>query len=171
MGYVDENLISGEKVTYRARLHWKVFFLPVLTAVALAASGVISIVWGYPSQALSVFNIVGGVLILIAAVVAIKVWIMSSSAEFAVTNKRVIIKTGFIQKDAAEIFLAKIESVGVDQTVLGRLLGFGSIIIRGTGGSQQPFPDVSAPLEFRRQIQEQIGRTLEDDKVGRSAPV
>lgn len=162
MGYVDENLISGEKVTYRAGFHWKVFALPVLSAAALAVLGVIAVIWGWASEFSRIFSIVGGVLILIAVFAMIKVWIRASSAEFAVTNKRVILKTGFIQKDSAEIFLAKIESVGVDQTILGRLLGYGSVIIRGTGGSQQPFADLSRPLEFRRQIQEQIGRTLEE---------
>jgi uncharacterized membrane protein YdbT with pleckstrin-like domain len=162
MSYVDQNLISGEKVTYRAGLHWKVFALPVLSAAALAILGVVAVIWGWATEFSLIVNIAGGTLILIAVIITIKVWIRKSSAEFAVTTKRVILKTGFIQKDAAEIFLAKIESVGVDQTILGRLLGFGSVIIRGTGGSQQPFADLSNPLEFRRQIQEQIGRTLEE---------
>jgi uncharacterized membrane protein YdbT with pleckstrin-like domain len=162
MGYVDQNLISGEKVTYRAGLHWTVFALPVLSAAVLSILGVIALIWGWASEFSWIFAIAGGILILIACILLIKVWIRKSSAEFAVTNKRVILKTGFIQKDAAEIFLAKIESVGVDQTILGRMLDYGSIIIRGTGGSQQPFPDLSRPLEFRRQIQEQIGRTLDE---------
>jgi uncharacterized membrane protein YdbT with pleckstrin-like domain len=73
----------------------------------------------------------------------------------------VILKTGFIKKKTAEMFLAKIESVAVDQTIPGRVFGYGTIVIRGTGGSLEPFPDISAPLEFRRQIQEQIGQSLE----------
>lgn len=80
------------------------------------------------------------------------------SAEFAVTNKRVILKTGFLQSKTAEMFLNKIESVGVDQSISGRILGFGSITIRGTGGSFEPFHRVSSPLRFRNEIQEQIGR-------------
>ena len=83
------------------------------------------------------------------------------SAEFAVTNKRVILKTGFVQSKTAEMFLNKIESVGVDQSISGRILGFGTIVIRGTGGSLEPFHRVSHPLRFRNEIQEQIGRSGE----------
>src|SRR2546428_6564037 len=75
------------------------------------------------------------------------------SAEFAVTNKRVILKIGFIQSKTAEMFLNKIESVGIDQTLTGRVLGFGTIVIRGTGGSLEPVHPVSAPLALRKQIQ------------------
>jgi uncharacterized membrane protein YdbT with pleckstrin-like domain len=162
MGYVDDNLISGEKVTYRARLHWKVFAGPVVASVVLIGLALLALGRGWTNaQASTVFLIVGGVLILVAIILIIKVWITVASAEFAVTNKRVILKTGFIQKNTAEMFLAKIESVGVDQSILGRVLGYGSIVIRGTGGSLEPFSDLSQPLEFRRQIQEQIGQSLE----------
>ena len=99
--------------------------------------------------------------LIVAAVPVLAAVINWRSAEFAVTNKRVILKTGFIQSKTEEMFLNKIESVGVDQTLTGRILGFGSIVIRGTGGSLEPFHRVSAPLEFRKQIQEQIGKTFE----------
>ena len=65
------------------------------------------------------------------------------------------------------MFLNKIESVGVDQSIFGRMAGYGAIVIRGNGGTLEPFGRVSAPLEFRRQIQEQIGRTF--DTQARSA--
>jgi uncharacterized membrane protein YdbT with pleckstrin-like domain len=99
-------------------------------------------------------------LLIVAAIPVIQVLITVRSAEFAVTNKRVIFKTGFIQKKTAEMFLAKVESVAVDQTIMGRMMGYGTIVIRGTGGSLEPFSDISRPLEFRRQIQEQIGRSF-----------
>jgi len=83
-----------------------------------------------------------------------------SSGEFAVANNRVILKTRFIQNKPAQTFLNKIESVGVDQSISGRMFNYGSIVIRGTGGSLEPFEKVSAPLEFRRQIQEQIGKAF-----------
>ena len=103
----------------------------------------------------------GAGVLVIAVIPIVVAAIIRSSAEFAVTNKRVILKTGFIQSKTAEMFLNKIESVGVDQSISGRILGFGTIVIRGTGGSLEPFDNVSAPLEFRRQIQEQIGRSFE----------
>jgi uncharacterized membrane protein YdbT with pleckstrin-like domain len=162
MSYVDENLITGEKVTYRARLHWKVIAWPVIAAALLVIVALVVFGLGWSTATPAVYSIIGVLLLVAAAVVLIKAWITIKSAEFAVTNKRVILKVGFVQKDTAEMFLAKIESVTVDQTIAGRLLNYGSIVIRGTGGSLQPFSNLAKPLEFRRQIQEQIGRELED---------
>jgi uncharacterized membrane protein YdbT with pleckstrin-like domain len=63
----------------------------------------------------------------------------------AVTNKRIIIKVGFLTKRTIELFLAKVESVGVEQTLLGRMMGYGSITVRGTGGTNEPFSHVANP--------------------------
>ena len=78
------------------------------------------------------------------------------SSEFAVTNKRVLIKTGLIRRHSLETLLSKIESIGVAQSLLGRILGFGTIVISGTGGSKEPFHRIADPLMFRRRVQEQI---------------
>ena len=162
MGYVDQNLIQGEKVTYRAPLHWKVLIGPLFVALMLLVAAIAAFKHAWSEAANSrVFEIAGAVLLGIAAAAVIKVWITVSSAEFAVTNRRVILKTGFIHNKTAEMFLSKVESVGVDQTLLGRIFGYGSIELRGTGGSLEPFSNISRPLEFRRQIQEQIGQGLE----------
>jgi len=162
MGYVDQNLIQGEKVTYRAPLHWKVLIGPLFVALMLLVAAIAAFKQAWSEAANSrVFEIAGAILLGIAAAAVIKAWITVSSAEFAVTNRRVILKTGFIHNKTAEMFLSKVESVGVDQTLLGRIFGYGSIELRGTGGSLEPFSNISRPLEFRRQIQEQIGQGLE----------
>jgi uncharacterized membrane protein YdbT with pleckstrin-like domain len=154
MGYIDHNLISGEAVTYKAKLHWVVFVKPGLLSLALAGLAAFVIYQKYDWSAWA-----GAGILTVAAIPILVTAISRSSAEFAVTNKRVILKTGFIQKKTAEMFLNKIESVGVDQSIAGRIVGYGTIVIRGTGGTLEPFHRVSSPLEFRRQIQEQIGRT------------
>ena len=162
MSYVDDNLIQGESVQYRASLHWKVVLVPVFIAIVLLGLAGLAFwqaAYSDPGVATALW-IVGILLLLAAALRLITLWIVISSAEFAVTNKRVILKTGFIKIKTAEIFLAKVESVGVDQTIVGRVMGYGSVVIRGTGGSLEPFSDISRALEFRRQIQEQIGRSL-----------
>jgi len=105
--------------------------------------------------------LIGIAVLLIAALPVLAAALTWHSAEFAVTNKRVILKTGFIESKTAEMFLNKIESVGVDQSIVGRIMDYGTIVIRGTGGSLEPFHRVSAPLRFRRQIQEQIGKSFE----------
>lgn len=77
-----------------------------------------------------------------------------STSEFAITNKRVIIKEGFISRRTLEMNLNKIESVNVNQGILGRMLGYGTIVIVGTGGTKEAFAAISDPLTFRKKIQE-----------------
>lgn len=74
--------------------------------------------------------------------------------EFAITNKRVIIKTGLISRKTFEMNHSKIESVNVDQSILGRILGYGTITIVGSGGTREVFPNISKPLAFRKMFQE-----------------
>lgn len=76
------------------------------------------------------------------------------SDEFAITNRRLIIKTGLISRKTFEMNLSKIESVNIDQTILGRILGYGTIIIVGSGGTREIFPSIKNPLEFRKKFQE-----------------
>lgn len=78
------------------------------------------------------------------------------SDEFVITNKRVVIKQGLFSRKTFEMNLSKIESVNVDQSVWGRLFGFGSISIIGTGGTRETFNDIRKPLEFRRHFQELV---------------
>ncbi len=81
-------------------------------------------------------------------------WIQYKSSEFAITNKRVIVKTGFISRKILEMNLNKVETVNVEQSIWGRMLGFGTIIIVGTGGTKEIFHDIKSPLKFRRKFQE-----------------
>ena len=163
MGYVDDNLITGETISYRARLHWILFIKPILIALAIIAVAASVFYAADLGKTLSTqwALLLWVVVLLIAAIPIFTVVVNVNSAEFAVTNKRVILKIGYIQAKTAEMFLNKIESVGVDQSIAGRILGYGTIVIRGTGGSLEPFHRVSAPLQFRKQIQEQIGRSPE----------
>ncbi|PQA53002.1 PH domain-containing protein [Siphonobacter curvatus] len=85
----------------------------------------------------------------------IAAWIKRSSDEFVITNKRLVIKTGFISRETIELNLNKVESIQVDQSIWGRMLGFGTVSIHGTGETRQVFTRISDPLEFRRKYQEQ----------------
>jgi uncharacterized membrane protein YdbT with pleckstrin-like domain len=126
MGYVESNLASGERIVHRGELHWAIF-LPGIVLLP----------------------IIIGILFLIAAILA------KISTEMAVTNKRVIIKSGLISRRTIEMNLSKIETVGVDQGILGRMLNYGTVTVKGTGGTGEPFKWVSAPLDFRRAVQAQ----------------
>lgn len=86
--------------------------------------------------------------------------IQRATYEYAITNKRVIIKTGFISRYTYEMPHSKVESISVNQSILGRILGFGDLIIIGTGGSREPFTKVARPLLFRKKFQETVDQYL-----------
>ena len=93
------------------------------------------------------------------------------SAEFAVTNRRVMIKLGVMQRRTVETMLNKVEGVAVDQTLAGRVFNYGTITVTGTGGTRETFERIANPLEFRRRVQAEIAR-LDDERsgVGRPTP-
>lgn len=156
MSYVDDHLLPGERVVYRAHLHWVAFrwslFLLALAIVVGVAGQLVST--DPAADPWKLWIPVG--LVVLAAVFAVGPWIKRASSEFAVTDKRVLVKVGLVQRDSLETLLSKIEAIGVDQTLLGRMLGFGTITIVGTGGTRETFDRIASPLEFRRQVQAQI---------------
>ena len=160
MGYVESNLVNGESITYRARLHWIVFFWPAVACVIFVPVGLTFTLVGLFSSDRNVGGVVGFGLaaLLIAALAVVFGVFRMKSAEFAITNKRVILKYGVINRRTAEMFLQKVESIGVEQNLLGRMFGYGTVIVRGTGGTLEPFSKVSHALEFRRQVQERISQ-------------
>lgn len=83
--------------------------------------------------------------------------IAQATSEFAITNKRIIIKVGLISRRTLEMNLTKIESVNVNQSILGRMLGYGTIVVIGTGGTKEPFARISDPMAFRKKFQEVSG--------------
>ncbi|GCC11479.1 bacterial membrane flanked domain protein [archaeon] len=151
MSYIDNNLMRGEEIVYRTKLHRIVFLWPVIWLVVAILFFSIG---GYATT-------VGWLFILIAIATGIGPLINYSTSEFGITNKRVMVKVGFIHRNSVEILLNKVEGIQVNQSILGRILGYGSIIIIGTGGTKDSFHQIFAPLEFRRKAQEQIANVQE----------
>lgn len=127
MSYVDSTLIEGETVVYRAHVSW----WPLILWLILGALTLV---------------------IVIGLFILIWVYVKRRTTELAITNKRVIAKRGFIQRDTIEMFLGKVESVHVEQSVPGRVLDYGTVIVSGTGVMSTRFERISAPLEFRKQF-------------------
>lgn len=148
MGYVENHLLPGEEVRHRGYLHKIVYVVPVLLAVALMAGGAFALRRELFPLAVAAF--------IVALVPLVWARILFTSSEFAVTNKRVIIKVGFIQRRTLETLLSKVEGIEVNQSVMARLLNFGTIAVTGTGGTREEFRNIAAPLEFRRQVQAQV---------------
>ncbi len=146
MGFVERNLLPNEQVTYRATLHWIMYLVPVMVLLAAVA------------VALTVNGIAGLVVGALGLLLLIPPWIKSSSSEFAITNKRVVIKVGLIRRHSLELLLQKVEGIGVDQGIIGRILGYGTITVSGVGGTKEAFQRISNPLEFRRQVQASLAQ-------------
>ncbi len=143
MSYVQQTLMAGERIKYRATMHWSPFIAP---AVILAFALLWLIVPG--SRGL------GKVVFVVAVVVALRALAIYKTTEFAVTNKRVIAKTGFLRTRSLETLLTKVEAISVDQPMMGRILGYGTIVVSGSGGTKEPFHRIADPLTFRRKVQE-----------------
>jgi uncharacterized membrane protein YdbT with pleckstrin-like domain len=141
MSYVDNSLIPDEQVVFRARLN-KIIFLP---PVLLLAISIWLFSYGVP---------LGGETVLAVALLwGLVKYVDYASSEFAVTNKRVIIKVGILRRRTVEMLNTKVEAVSVNQGILGRIFGYGNIVVTGTGGTNEPFNGISSPLEFRRAVQ------------------
>jgi uncharacterized membrane protein YdbT with pleckstrin-like domain len=151
--YIDEILQPGEKVLYSTNAHW-IFYFPAIVAwiVALAlliASVTIATI--VPSLVLGCWAAAA-----IAAIAAlywtIKGWFHRLTTETDVTDRRVVHKTGFIKRRTFEIALDKIESVDVEQTILGRIFNYGDVTIMGVGEGRQTISTIASPLAFRSAI-------------------
>ena len=152
VGYIDNNLMNSENVVGRAHLHWVIYF----SSIAWLAAGGLLIATAEGAGATY-----GGLCILIAFAAALLSFINQKTSEFGVTNKRVLLKTGLVRRTSLEVLLAKVEGIQVDQGILGRILGYGSVTVTGTGGAKDPYKRIAKPLDFRRVVQEQIAAMQE----------
>jgi uncharacterized membrane protein YdbT with pleckstrin-like domain len=147
MRYIERILQPGESLVYTGRIHW-IIYLPaaLLLAVALAALTRA----GGASQGLWV--LVAGLCAVVGALAGFSAWIKRWTTEIDVTDRRIVYKRGLIRRHTVEMNMDKVESVDVDQTILGRLLNFGNVTIRGTGAGIEPLFNVEAPLQFRNYV-------------------
>jgi uncharacterized membrane protein YdbT with pleckstrin-like domain len=164
MSYVEKHLMDGETVAYATRLHWIVLVGPLLLAVLFGAPGVALVFRSADRPGGSHSNpqammIGGAALLVIAVVIIVRGILMRNAIQMAVTNKRVIAKVGIITRRTVDLLLSRVESVGVEESVMGRMLGYGRVILRGTGGTPETFDKIARPLEFRTQVQQQIDAT------------
>ena len=163
MSYVEKHLIPGESVQYETRLHWIVMLGHAVIAILLALAAIaIPILWASlatktkGSSVPTLAYLVALACILIGGALFCVGMLRRNATEMAVTSKRVIVKTGIAHRRTLEILLSQIESIAVDEPALGRLLGYGTVIVKGTGETPEEFEKISHPLEFREQVQRQI---------------
>jgi uncharacterized membrane protein YdbT with pleckstrin-like domain len=143
--YVNGHLDPGETVTYEGSLHWIVY----LSGMFILGAGI--------GVAISGLYAGGLALLVMGAITLLVAWVRQISSEFAVTNRRVIIKTGWLSRRTIELNMSKVESIQVDQDIFGRLLGYGTITLIGTGGTKEPFQLLNDPMAFRHAVQREQG--------------
>lgn len=128
--YIENALIKDEKIIYTGNVSlWSLAPLIVLGFLLIAAFGLGLIFW-------------------------IVAFIRYKTTELAFTNKRVIAKFGFISRQTIELNITKVESIQVNQGILGRIFDYGTLVVSGAGNPQAPIPGISNPMGFRRAFME-----------------
>ena len=148
--YIEENLARDERIIIKAQVTWLSQFWYLFFGVLLILSGI-----GQKGAFGPI--LIGLILIAIAAVHVL-------TTELALTNRRIIANSGLIRRNTIELKVNRVESLGVNQGVLGRILNFGSIVVKGTGGSHAPIPYIARPMEFRQQVNNFLDELDDADK-------
>ena len=151
MKYVEQVLQPGETVIYATSLHWLVYLRAIVLLVIALICLLVAGSFNSPVVLLAL-QIIAALFGFVALLSALGALIRRATTELAVTDRRVIFKTGVLQRHSMEINRSKVETVGVDQSILGRLLSYGTVIVRGTGGSFEPIAYIGDPLTFRSHI-------------------
>ena len=149
MSYVLHVLQPGEKLLLTGHLHW-IGFWRSLVCFALA----LALLFARPPDAglILVLEATIAALCLLGLGFASHVALLRWGTEIGVTDRRVIYKRGLISRQTAEMNMDKVETVLVEQSLLGRLLGYGAISIKGSGASIETLKNIADPIALRSAI-------------------
>ena len=148
MSYVKSVLQPGERVIMQARLHWIVYWQAIVFLVLAIIAGA----WGGPSGVGAMMWLVSAALLVLFVVMFARAWFIRWITEIAVTDRRIIYKRGFINRHTEEMNMDKVASVDVDQSILGRVLDYGTIHVLGTGGAQSTDDNRARGIEHLHRI-------------------
>ena len=150
MSFINKNLMEGEHVVCEAKFHYMLYWLPILLVIVALALPFIPI----GDDTLKYRLIFTGIFLLLAALWAI---VINNGKRFILTNKRIILKTGIIQRDSNELMLRKCEGIKVTQSIMGRLLNYGNVAVT-TGEVVDVFKYIYNPMAFSTKVNEQIDK-------------
>jgi uncharacterized membrane protein YdbT with pleckstrin-like domain len=152
MRYVRRVLQPGETIVYATKLHWLIYLQTILLLIAcLIIAGAALLTSDNQSITLAL-EIAAIIFAVLALATGLRAFIRRATTELAVTDHRVIYKSGLLSRHTIEMNRDKVESVDVDQSLLGRIFGYGTVVVRGTGGSLEPMRNIGDPLTFRSHI-------------------
>ena len=160
MSYIEKNLSAGETLRYKTGCHWIVLLWPLLGGLILGVIGLAMLANGWLAARKGVSYpgvIVVGALACLTAVALLAGGIIRRIAtEVVVSNKRVLIRTGLSSRRSIEVLLTRVESLGMKQTLAGRILGYGTVVVNGIGGTREEFERIRHVNEFKRTVQAQL---------------
>jgi uncharacterized membrane protein YdbT with pleckstrin-like domain len=150
MSYLKSVLQPGEVLLYESKISWTTFVPGLLVLVVALIAFMLLRVWitdvAWPAVA------VGVILLALSLFMLFRAWFERWTTEIAITDRRIILKRGFIRRDTAEMHMEKVESVDVNQSLFGRMLDYGDVTVRGTGAGLETLRLIDAPLEFRSHV-------------------
>jgi len=160
MSYFAKNLGPGEKVVYATACHWIVLVWPLFAGAVLGVVGLTLLANGWLAAQKGVSYpgaiVVGAIVSMVAVALVAGGIIRRVSTEVLVSNKRVLIKTGLFSRRSIEVLLTRVESVGIKQTLAGRILGYGTVVVSGIGGTREEFQRIRHAGEFKRNVLAQL---------------
>ena len=150
VAYVHSVLQPGETIKAIGRLHWINYF----RAILLAAVAALLLLYGEQdaSKLGRSATYIGWLVLALAVVLLLGAWFTRQMTELSVTNHRVIYKTGFVRRHTVEMNMDKVETVDVDQSIAGRILGYGTIHVLGTGQGIEGLRRIARPIAVRNAI-------------------
>ena len=152
MRYVRRVLQPGETIVYATKLHWLIYVQTILLLIACVIIAGAALFTSDNQSITLALEIAAIIFALLAMASGLRAFIRRATTELAVTDHRVIYKSGLLSRHTIEMNRDKVESVDVDQSLLGRIFGYGTVIVRGTGGSLEPIRNIGDPLTFRSHI-------------------
>jgi len=150
MSYIEDSLSKDEEIHEIYKLHWfskipMILWVIAVIAVAIALFSIDFLIemplWGK------------ALIVAIPMLAAIYQWLYLSSIEQGTTNKRIVLKTGIISRDTEEMKMDSVETVEIDQSIFGRIFGFGDITVTGRGISNVVFKKIDDPIEVKKSIE------------------
>lgn len=169
MRYIEKAMVPGETLLYQTRHHWIVLLGPAFMSMLFDIAGAALVIYAVRQRSstnadgtgvstrVEALVVVAAILLLIGGAILVYGLAKRNATEMAVTNRRVLIKTGMASRRTLDLMLNRVESIGVEETVWGRMLGYGTVVLRGTGGTPEPFYQIAHPQEFRQQVQQHAG--------------
>ena len=149
--YVEKVLQPGETIAFRGTIHWLVYLPALFFGLFAVAGAVLSGMAVTDSDkdiayAFIAFGLIFGVPSFLRG------WFRRFTTEIAATDRRIIFKHGFVRRQTVEMNMSKVESVDVNQSILGRIFDYGDILVRGTGAGLEPLSMITNPLAFRNAV-------------------